>query len=176
MDISVSKIISIYNSRSAQLRFYAMRFTGSLEESEDVVHSVFEKIISKEVEFKREDSVVPYLFSAVRNSCLNLLKREKTGIRYSEYLRRFGESDNSDIEFLNSRIENEVLWEIFSAIGKLPSGCRTIFNMSYLQNAGNKEIAAKLGISENTVKSQKSRAKLLLKKSLRHIFSFFLLF
>ena len=79
--------------------------------------------------------------------------------------------DIDDKSFLNSRIEAEVLWEIFSKVNELPSGCRQVFKMSYLENLSNQEIADRLGISVNTVKSQKARSKELLRESLKDLFA-----
>ena len=51
-------------------------------------------------------------------------------------------------------------------IGELPVGYRTVFNLYAIEGYSHKEIAGMLGISENTSKSQLSRARQHLKASL----------
>jgi len=48
----------------------------------------------------------------------------------------------------------------------LPVGYRTVFNLFAIEGYSHKEIAEKLKISENTSKSQLSRARMLLQKQL----------
>jgi len=54
-------------------------------------------------------------------------------------------------------------------IEALPIGYRTVFNMYAIDGYSHQEIAAQLGISENTSKSQLSRARALLQKRLLEI-------
>lgn len=170
MTSSAIDISGLYESRRSFLCFYAMGFLDSYQEAEDVVQSVFEKLLLKDINLKDPMSLNSYLMSSVRNGCLNHLSRKKIHGRYASSIL----SENQDIDdksFLNSRIEAEVLWEIFSKVNELPSGCRQVFKMSYLENLSNQEIADRLGISVNTVKSQKARSKELLRESLKDLFA-----
>jgi RNA polymerase sigma-70 factor (ECF subfamily) len=54
-------------------------------------------------------------------------------------------------------------------IEELPVGYRTVFNMYAVDGFSHQEIADQLGISENTSKSQLSRARALLQKKLIEI-------
>jgi RNA polymerase sigma-70 factor (ECF subfamily) len=49
--------------------------------------------------------------------------------------------------------------ELLSLIQSLPEGYRLVFNLSVIEGYTHKEIASLLGISENTSKSQLSRAR-----------------
>jgi RNA polymerase sigma-70 factor (ECF subfamily) len=51
-------------------------------------------------------------------------------------------------------------------IEELPTGYRIVFNMYAIDGYSHKEIAEQLGISENTSKSQLSRARTYLQKML----------
>ena len=168
--VSHSVFSSLYESRRSFLCFYAMGFVGSFHEAEDIVHSVFEKILSKTLQLE-EKAWNSYLMTAVRNSCLNHLSHRKTHEKYAtRILDETSDSAHEDESFVNSRIETEILWEIFSKVEQLPDGCRLVFKMSYLENLSNQEIADILGISINTVKSQKARSKKLLRASLKDLF------
>ena len=56
--------------------------------------------------------------------------------------------------------------ELIKMIMTLPDGCRVIFNMYAIEGYKHHEIAERLKISEGTSKSQYSRARKLLIKSL----------
>ena len=55
--------------------------------------------------------------------------------------------------------------DLFDFVTLLPIKYRTIFNMHAIERYTHKEIAQKLGISENTVRSQYMRAKKMLQKT-----------
>ena len=168
-DIS-NQISSLYESHRNFLCFYAMGFLNSYQEAEDIVHSVFEKMLSRDLDLKDQSLAYSYMLSSVRNACLNYLSRKKDHGKYASHFLSENK-DYDDRSFVNSRIESEVLWEVFSKINNLPDGCRQVFTMSYLDNLSNQEVADRLGISVNTVKSQKARAKELLRESLKDLFA-----
>ena len=57
--------------------------------------------------------------------------------------------------------------ELLAMIAELPSGYRTIFNMYVVEGYSHKEIAAALGISEATSRSQLMRARTMLQDKIR---------
>ena len=56
--------------------------------------------------------------------------------------------------------------ELLSLIQELPAGYRFVFNMYVFEDFSHKEIAAELGISVNTSKSQLAKARRQLQKKL----------
>jgi RNA polymerase sigma-70 factor (ECF subfamily) len=81
------------------------------------------------------------------------------------------ELDNSFLElttnnFTEERLQAESLMKI---VQDLPDGYRTIFNLFAIEGYSHKEIAKKLNISENTSKSQYSRAKSVLREILNKL-------
>ena len=59
--------------------------------------------------------------------------------------------------------------ELLNMINELPDGYRTVFNLNIIEGYTHKEIGEMLGISENTSKSQLSRARASLQKRLKII-------
>ncbi len=76
----------------------------------------------------------------------------------------------NDEHMLYSIIETEVLDAVYLSIDQLPEGCRNILKMTFLEEMKNQEVADKLGISVNTVKTQKQRAVQLLKLRLKDFY------
>jgi RNA polymerase sigma factor (sigma-70 family) len=54
--------------------------------------------------------------------------------------------------------------ELLNMVNELPVGYRTVFNLYAIEGYSHREIADRLEISENTSKSQLSRARALLQK------------
>jgi RNA polymerase sigma-70 factor (ECF subfamily) len=68
------------------------------------------------------------------------------------------------------KLENELeASDLLRLIEELPVGYRTVFNMYAVDGYSHQEIGEQLGISENTSKSQLSRARALLQKRLNEI-------
>ena len=63
-------------------------------------------------------------------------------------------------------VEDLTAKELMKIIQNIPTGYRTIFNMYAIEGYSHKEIAQELDISENTSKSQLSRARAVIKKLL----------
>ncbi len=68
-----------------------------------------------------------------------------------------------DYQRLSDHLEEE---DLLKMIQQLPAGYRVVFNLYAIDGFSHKEIASRLGISENTSKSQLSRARVYLQKLL----------
>ncbi|NLL28010.1 MAG: RNA polymerase sigma factor, partial [Bacteroidales bacterium] len=65
--------------------------------------------------------------------------------------------------------DNISMKTLLNLIQKLPEGYRMVFNLYVMEGYSHKEIAETLGISENTSKSQLSRARKVLQEKLKLI-------
>lgn len=144
---------------------FSYRMVHSMEAAEDIVHSVFLRVMEREEQFEKIESLPSYLYRSVYNSSLNFIKK-----RGREELSDSIEEGGWEEEFLLKRIEEEILIELYEAIELLPKRGRKIFKLSYISGYSDKEIAERLKISINTVKSQKQRAKRLLRENLKELF------
>jgi RNA polymerase sigma-70 factor (ECF subfamily) len=117
---------------------------------------VFERID----QFKAEGSFEGWLRRIVVNESLTYLRRNK-----NMYLETEIETvdKNPDFGQLENHLEAD---DLLRMVGELPSGYRMVFNLYAIDGYSHKEIAEQLEISENTSKSQLSRARVLLKKKL----------
>ena len=77
-----------------------------------------------------------------------------------------------DIEYADQQpnytlaTENLEVDDLLKLINSLPIGYRTVFNMFAIEGFSHQEIGNSLGISENTSKSQLSRARKMLQKQI----------
>jgi RNA polymerase sigma-70 factor (ECF subfamily) len=162
----------LFRTYYVRLCAYAAGFVVQNDLAEDIVTEVFLKLWEKRETLTISESVSSYLFQSVKNACINYLTREKS--------RKYTVSENevklidlkmtyqiSDKYPLNDLIGRELEEKIRMEIEKLPEQCREIFYLSRFEDLSHKEIAEKLGISENTVKVQIYRALIKLRVGLK---------
>src|SRR5690606_19629473 len=68
-------------------------------------------------------------------------------------------------------MEEELHTILFNSLKELPDRCREVFLLSCIYRMPYKEISIELGISVNTVKSQRTRAIELLKGKLKKLYT-----
>jgi RNA polymerase sigma-70 factor (ECF subfamily) len=138
---------------------YAMHFLDSFEESEDVVQEVFTGFWERSRRGAFSGSLRAYLFSAVRN---NSIRRAKEQTRWGA--ERIDEVEDL-IAYTGEHLERE-REELDRAMERLPEQCRNVFTLIVLEDMKYKEVAERLGISVNTVKTHFARALKQLRNSL----------
>ncbi|MBD1420823.1 RNA polymerase sigma factor [Sphingobacterium chuzhouense] len=163
----------LFTKNYARLCLYATSILGDPDSAEDVVQTVFLKIInSSDNRIKVEDITVPYLYRSVKNSCLHLIRKNAYHLKYLEE-----KVENESEEAYDEKIiKAELTVLLLNLLEDLPEGCSRILRMSYIDGLKNSEIAEQLHISINTVKSQKMRGIKLLKERVSTNFLIALLF
>jgi RNA polymerase sigma-70 factor (ECF subfamily) len=158
----------VFDHYYAPLCYFAIRYVNDSDEVKDLVQNVFVNVWNKNnLSFINAQSLNSYLYSSVRNTCINYIRQKKLHREKNEEIILETQIEN---EFLQAKLENEVMTEIFKAIDELPEKCSLIFKYSYLYGMSNQQIADKLNISINTIKTQKMRAKKILKEKLKNVF------
>lgn len=129
------------------------RYIGQAGEAEDVLICGFTKVFQKIDQFKAEGSFEGWVRRIMVNESLSHIRKNKS--MYLEVEIEKAERE-PDYGMLDGQLEAEDLQKM---IDRLPSGYRTVFNLYAIEGFSHKEIGEKLGISENTSKSQLSRAR-----------------
>ncbi len=150
------------------LCYFADKYINDKEAAQDIVQEIFIWFYEKRKSFDSLLSVKSYLYGCVYNKAINFLKTNRNQARIREQMREFlTEEDESFEEF---QVETEVFEEIFRAIEELPVECRRIFKMSYIEGQSIKSIMETLNVAESTIKTQRQRAKKVLKDRLKHLY------
>lgn len=151
------------------LCLFANKYTQDHEISLDIVQEAFVYFWNKKADINSVNSAKAYLYKYVKNRSLNYLRDvEKRRSLNFEHL-------DSEIFFRDNLIEEETYRAIYDAIKNLPPQGQTIIEFS-LDGLRNQEIAERLNISVNTVKTIKLRAFKTLREELKgNIFIHFLL-
>lgn len=136
------------------------RYVIELQEAEDILICGFTKAFKKIDQFKGEGSFEGWVRRIMVNEALTYIRRNKSMYLEVEIEKAGLEPDYQQ---MNTQLEVEDLQKL---IDRLPTGYKTVFNLYAIEGFSHKEIATELGISENTSKSQLSRARNHLKKLL----------
>ena len=138
-------------------------------DAEEIVSDVFVKIWNIRDKIEITSSIKAYLVKAVHNTSLNYLERSKISKKLTDSL------SNSDYKLLawdsdyplGQLYEKEIKDILEKGIKTLPDACRQIFILSRDKDMKYNDIADKLGISVNTVKTQMKIALVRLRENLK---------
>ncbi len=166
--VNLDEIINYYYP---QLTLFAIKLTGSREDSEEIVQDVFVRFWMKQDTLTINYSVKGFLFKSVFNACLDHLRKKAIIKKRNEQIF----FDFKDVvQFHDPILEEELEIEIEKAISELPSQCERIFRLKKQKGFSYKEIADQLNISEKTVEAQVYKATKYLKRKFALFFSIFL--
>lgn len=153
----------LYDRYSSKMYGLCYRYVHHAMEAEDVLVTAFMKIFDKIDQFKGEGSFEGWIRRIMVNEALSHLRKNRSLYLETEIEQADREPDYDQ---LSDQLEAE---DLLKMIEELPAGYRAVFNMYAIDGYSHKEIAQQLGISENTSKSQLSRARTYLQKMLvRH--------
>lgn len=148
-----------------QLCYFAEKLVLNRQAAEEIVIDVFVKIWKSHTPFTTYAHLRAYLFEAVKNESLNVLKREG---RYAKHLRQYGDMIDLNIaNFENEQLETAALELIFQIAEELPGECKKIFDLLYKQQLTYQEAANLLHLNVQTVRNQRSRAIAFIRKQLK---------
>lgn len=155
-----------YNFRP--LCLYALHYLSDVDQAEDVVQecytSLWEKLQSGTPVANRR----AYLYMAVKNRCLDILRRKGLPTESLKPYDTYGIIEDDDAE--ERSVAEARIW---TALDALPDKCREVFIMSKRDGLKYEEIAEDLGLSVNTVRNQISKALKILKEGAGKVYSFF---
>ena len=163
----------------SRVKHFACEYITSDADAENIVQDVFLDLYEK-YDILGQHIPVPYLFTCVKNRCIDhlrrqILEREATAKIQDEF--EFSLRMKLDsLEDFNATIlaENSVEDLLNKALQTLPEKCRQIFVMSKLEGKKQKQIAEELHISINTVEVQMSLAYKKLRNELKKYVPFLL--
>lgn len=155
----------LFKSHFAELTLYATRFVEDMENAEEIVQDIFFNLWNNRLKLNINTSIKAYLYTTVRNTCLNLIKHKKVEHKYREYFsRQLHEDELQPEDWMGG---NELQDKISKTIEKLPPERKKVFMMSRFDNLKYKEIAEKLDISVKTVENQMGKALKFLREELK---------
>jgi RNA polymerase sigma-70 factor (ECF subfamily) len=151
----------LYNKYSRKMLGVCQRYVNRQAEAEDIMIEGFMRVFDKIGQFKSEGSFEGWVRRIMVNEALGYIRKNKS---------LFLSVDVEDVhnEPATFHVDGDELaaQDLLQLVQELPQGYRTVFNLFAIEGYSHEEIAGMLGISENTSKSQLSRARALLQKKL----------
>ncbi len=151
----------LYRLFAPKMYGICLRFAKNRMEAEDILQDGFIKIFTNLKYFRNEGSFEGWIRRTIINTAIN------------HYKKKLRDLNNITIEHTNitDRTDDDIIsklsvGELLELINELPDGYRIVFNLNVIEGYTHKEIGKMLNISENTSKSQLSRAKHNLKKKI----------
>lgn len=159
-DVAAYKIL--FTKYWDQIYSTAFMFTKSPDLSEDLTQDVFAKIWEKRINLSGVEKLEGYLFITARNLIFDRMRKKVFITESDEYLRAYF-SDPTDSPHEKYEMK-ELNTFIQKGISQLPLQQQTAFRLSRFQGLSHEEIAVKMGIARQTVKSHIGRAIISLRK------------
>ena len=146
------------------VKSYAFQYVEDDEIVEDFVQDAFLKVWMKREDFYFVAAIKSFLYTSVKNACLDYLRHQKVQRRNEPELIMWLTEEGEE-EFI---LEEEIHAMVYDAIKDLSERSRRVVIMT-MEGFSNPEIAEKLDVSVNTVKTIKLRAYRVLRERLRGI-------
>lgn len=144
------------------LSSYASHFVADSSLAKDIVQEVFIKFWQYEGTFDSFGSVKAFLFTLTRNGCLNMQRGRG---READKLLKAPAAGNAEEPAIDDRIVRlEFLAEVNMVVRQMPERMQEIFLLYFEDGLSIEEIAQKLSVSVKTVRNQKYKSLLLLRR------------
>ncbi len=145
---------------------FAFGFLNDQDSSQEIVQDAFINLWQKKETITSDKSVKSYLYTSVKNRCLNYIRdHKKFRSQYLDVELELG----IPIEDVDIFSQSETQNKIESALNKLPAKCRQVFELSRFEELKYKEIAVNLNISQKTVEIHMSKALKILRLELKDL-------
>lgn len=142
---------------------YLARWLGSRDAAEDIAQRTFLRIWEKRRDWRLEGSLRGLLFGVARNLAISE-QRAQGALQRAQ--RRFSDRLVAGQDALQVLEDAELGEALEAAIRRLPERRREVFVLRCVSGLSYREIAGIMGISEQTVANQLSRALVTLRTSL----------
>ena len=169
----------VFEQNREMLERLAYFYVGSREDAQDIVSQSFLTLWERR-DTVIEDRVLPYLFTTVKNACLDYRRKESAHRQVHEQILR---QERSMMDIYTSTIESrdpvalftdEILTIYKETLLSLPQEQRETWLRSRLDGLTYKEIADMLGVSPKRVDKNMQKVAASLKAALSDYLSLFL--
>lgn len=154
---------TVYLNYFKRLHQYATNFIKNHDDAEEIIQNVFCRIWEKRAQLDTGGYLKSFLYRSVHNECLNYLKHQNVRSTFKVY---HNQTAVNEQDLSKELLAVELQKQIHMAINELPTQCRTIFQMSRIEQLKYNQIAEKLNLSVKTVENQMGKALKMLRLKL----------
>ncbi|MDD2982069.1 MAG: sigma-70 family RNA polymerase sigma factor [Crocinitomicaceae bacterium] len=154
----------LFDKFAPKMMTVCLRYASDSMEAEDILQDGFVKTFNKLVDFKQEGSLEGWIRRIMVNTALDAIRKNK---KYAQ------DANIDDVGFKISNFESASddiqAEDLLKLINSMPEGYKVVFNLFAIEGYSHKEISELMNISENTSKSQYSRARSYLRTRLEKL-------
>lgn len=155
---------ALFEKYGPKMYTVCLRYARDSDEAQDILQDAFVKVFGKLNAYEGNGSFEGWIRRITVNTALDLIRKN---LKFQ---------DNSALDKEAYRLEQSTFYDsqleekdLMKLISEMPEGYKVVFNMFAIEGFSHKEIAEQLSISENTSKSQYSRARSYLMQKLNEI-------
>lgn len=139
------------------------------QEAEDIVQEVLAGVWQRRAGLHTESSLSGYLFTALKYRIISFYAKVKPERFQGEILEQLlnRQTDDHYAQLLSEELKGLLLQEI----QKMPANMQQVYQLTRDQHYSIKEVAQKLGLSEQTVKNLTTASSKRLRKIVEHYYS-----
>jgi RNA polymerase sigma-70 factor (ECF subfamily) len=153
----------VFRQYFSSLSLFAFKLVGDEQEAEDIVQDCFVSLWNRRKSLSHVDSIRAYLYTTVRNRCLDVIRSGKEHRKIIEIGTKELANDEPDIEALMTM--SETVREILNLIELLPPRMQQVFKLYYIEGKSYQEIGKLLDTDPETVRNQRFKALQLIRKT-----------
>jgi RNA polymerase sigma factor (sigma-70 family) len=150
------------------LCMYGLRLVQEKAVAEDLAEEALIAVWERRAQFQSFLHLKHYCYTTVRNACFSWLRQQQAAAKQTPALLSLQDTVSNRLDDI---IRVETYRALHEAIALLPAQCRDVLKLSYLEGRTIRQVAAALNIKTGTVKSQRNRGLLLLRKRLLYFIS-----
>ena len=162
-----------------RLKKFACYILGDEDEAKDMVQDVFVHTWNHFEQLENLENLSPYLFTLLKNKCLNILKHQAVKLKYQYHQAFFESEELYHISFGETggfiSMEEELHKAVESLIENMPPKCGQVFRLKWVEGMKHREIADRLSISMTMVDKHLAKGMDIAKKHLQPDLLFFLI-
>ena len=153
----------LYELMAPKLYQTCKRYLKKEEEIEEALADAFYTIFTKLDQLKETLAFEAWARKIAVNQCLLTLRKNVNFNIYIDDMRQEPNLETASETFLEAE-------DLMQLLNHIPEGCKTVFNLFAIEGFSHKEIAAMLGISEGTSKSQLNASRTKLKELVNRLY------
>ena len=151
---------TMYELYAPAMMSVCQRYVCNRETARDLLHDGFVKLFTKIHTYSGVGSFAGWMRKVFVTTALEHLRRNDV-LRNSVDVENIGDQyEETDVSLFEHLSTNDLM----SCIARLPDKYRTVFNLHAIEGYTHVEIAAELGINENTSRTQYAKSRQLLQK------------
>lgn len=155
----------IFRLYYSQLYYFALQYIADEEEAHDVVSAAYEDVWREFAAIKAE-TVKQFLYTNVKNKCIDLLRRRKCHEKYIEFTSVMTSLYIGEQNYAEQEDKERIINNVLDSMG---SPTREILQACYVEEKKYREVAEEMNISISTVKKHIVKALKIIREKKKNI-------